>query len=134
MKKLCLSILAVAGMVSAPLVFADNAVAKGYYSTQHPQTTLSTNQTMFPPTDITVTNASSNTIYVAVPNSPIYDQLYAGSNDHIRHNTYYGDTFISLQDPNHNEIWSRSVCRLALVTVYGNPGNYRVNVDRELCN
>lgn len=134
MKMRSLSLLVATGLVSSTVAFAGQSVLSGYYSSQHPQTTLAAKATLFPPTDITITNASNNTIYAAVPNSPIYDTIYAGNNDHIRHNTYYGDTFISLQDPNHNQFWSGSVCRLALVTVYGNPGSYRVNVDREYCN
>lgn len=134
MKMRSLSLLVATGLVSSTVAFAGQSVLSGYYSSQHPQTTLAAKATMFPPTDITVTNASSNTIFVVVPNSPINDTVYAGTNDHIRHNTYYGSTTISLQDPNHNQFWSGAVCRLALVTVYGTPGNYRTNVDNELCN
>lgn len=107
---------------------------KGYYSTQHPQSVSSKLKvTLFPPTDITLINATSNTIYAIVPGSPIYDAIYPGSNDHIRHNTMYGDTQIVFQDPYHFNFFNSFVCRLAVVTVFGQVGSYRVNVDTEYC-
>lgn len=139
MKKLCLGLATLVGLISATIGFAASAVNKesGYFSTQHPlvSPTKAVKATLFPPTDITVTNASSNAIYVVVPNTPIYDLLYSNSQpDHIRNNGGAFYTNIALLDPNRNTFWNYTVCPRALVTVYGYPGSYKVNVDNEYCN
>lgn len=120
----------------ATAAFADANVNSGYFSTQHPAAKTASPaaaKALVPPTDITITNASNSVIFASVPNSPVYDMIYSGTNDHIRHNSYFGDTHIVLSDPNHNVFFDSYVCRLAVMTVYGYPGAYRINVDKEYC-
>ena len=135
MKKRALSLFAALGFLSTSFVFASqtNLDLKGYYSSQHPSTVVKATTTMFPPTDITVANSSSDGIYVVVPNTPIHDFVYAGNNDHIRHSSYYGDTHLILEDPYHHVFFDNYVCRLAVVNVLGQPGAYHLNVDSEYC-
>src|SRR6185295_5565392 len=88
-----------------------------------------------PPTDITVINASSNGIYVTVPNSPVNDYLNPGYNDHVYNrdpNLWY--TYLVLQDQYRGTFYAANVCRLAIVTVYGYTGHFRINTDSDLCN
>lgn len=133
MKKTLLASLAVASALSAS-AYAANGLSS-YYSSQHPAPKASLSTMMHPPTDITVINASTNSIYAIIPGSPVNDLLYSGQNDHIYGydpNIYY--THLVLQDPYHSTFFSTPVCRLAIVTVYGSPGNYRIVTDSDLCN
>ncbi|OGT56760.1 MAG: hypothetical protein A3F14_04380 [Gammaproteobacteria bacterium RIFCSPHIGHO2_12_FULL_43_28] len=135
MKKQSIGLTAIAALLAANVAFANNVDLNGYYSTQHPQTmSNSVKATMFPPTDITLINGSSDIIFAVVPGSPINDVIYPTKNDHIRHNTYAGLTRIMLKDPSNSVFFDNYLCRLAVMTVYGQPGNYQWNVDNELCN
>ena len=134
MKKQIFS-LALAGLLISPMVFAQNVNMNDYYSTQHPQTTAnSVKAALFPPTDITLINASSDIIFAIVPGSTINDVIYPTKNDHIRHNTYAGLTHIMMRDPYNGTFFDNYLCRLAVMTVYGQPGGYQWNIDNELCN
>lgn len=110
------------------------AATGGYYSTLHPQAASLAVSTLVPATDITVVNASPGVIYDEVPNA-IYDAVTPGINDHIRHPTFTGNTFINLRanDLNRTIFWSGYVCRYAILTVYGITAA-NVGVDNEYCN
>ena len=134
MKNVCLTLAAVAGLVAATTVFADNAQLKQYYSSQKPLATADGSKAnRFPPTDITITNSSVAAIHVVIPGTSIHDTLYPTANDHIRNNNGAFNTSIILEDPYHTIFWNNTVCPRALVTVYGQPGSYRINVDNEYC-
>ena len=106
-----------------------------YGSTLHPIQASITANLLHPPTDITVINASTNYIYAVIPNSPVNDYLRPGFNDHIyNYDPNIFSTYLVLQDVYHRTFYSSSVCRLAIVTVYGYTGNYTVNTDSDLCN
>lgn len=133
MKKFGLGLIAIAGLISTSLAFATN---DGYYSTLHPQTKANKtlNALLFPPTDITVINATSNIVYVIVPGTSINDTLFPSSQpDHIRNDRGAFNTPIVLQDPNRNTFFSQVVCPRAVITTFGNVGSYKVNVDEEYC-
>lgn len=134
MKKITYGLIAAAGILSASMTFALDQKS-GYYSTQHPQTVVNkTLKAMFPATDITVINATSNVIYVSVPGTSINDILYPNSQpDHIRNDRGAFITPIVLQDAYRTNFFSQSVCPRAVVTVFGNIGSYKVNVDEEYC-
>lgn len=106
----------------------------GYYSSMHPKTGVALKKAMLhPPTDITIVNASSNYIFAIVPNA-INDMINPGFNDHIyNNNPGVWTTYLVLQDPFHNDFFRDNVCREAVITVYGGPGSYRINVDNDLC-
>ena|SRR3990167_4251127 len=131
MKKLCLSAIAALGVIAAPLVSAQSVNLNGYYSTQH-ASKMATASNLVSPTDITVINSSSDSIYVIVPNA-INDLVYSGQNDHIRHPSYYGDTYLVLTDPYSRTLFQGNVCRLAVISVTNFFGAYRTNVDSEYC-
>jgi len=87
-----------------------------------------------PVTDITVVNASTSGIYAVVPNSPIYDFVAAGFHHHIYNNDpniYW--TYIELRDSYQQTFYTATVCPLAIISVMGYTGNYRVNLDDDLC-
>ncbi len=132
MKKLLLTACAVAGLAASSL---SNAAPMNYTSTLHPGAGAALNATLHPPTDITIINATNNYIYAVVPGSPINDALSPGFNDHIYNNNASAwTTYVLLQDPYRNTFFANNVCRLAIVTVYGAPGAYRLNIDNDLCN
>lgn len=125
-------ILAALLLFVTPTVFANVSM---YGSTLHPAPADIVKSLLHPPTDISVINATPNYFYVIVPNSPVNDYLRPGFNDHIYNydpNIYY--TYIILQDIYHNTFYSNSiVCPLAIISVTGNVGNYRINYDDDLC-
>lgn len=129
MKKHLSVVAAVVGLVAASVAVANPS--SGYFSTLHPASQLSA-AAMVPATDISIINASPSYFYVDVPNA-VYDQVVPGVNDHIRHPTYTGNTFMDFHDYNGNVFWSGSLCRYAIVTVYGYT-SANVGVDNELCN
>ena len=135
MKNACLKLAAVAGLVAATTAFADNAAQmKGYFSTKTPSLVSdSAKPNRFPPTDITVTNASAYSIHVVVPGTTIHDTLYATDVDHIRNYSGAFYTTITLEDSYHAVFWNQMVCPRALITVYGQPGYYRIINDTEYC-
>ena len=141
MKKIYFCLATLASLMFTSLAFAaDASVNSGYYSDLHPKTTLNAAKSNFAPaTDIAVVNTTAGLIYAVVPNSPINDALasqandISQNNDHIHHDTLTSDTYIILQDPYRNAFFSKNVCRLALITVYGNVGSYRVHVDDDQC-
>lgn len=113
---------------------ANNALSSQYSSTLHPQAGQA-NTLLHPPTDITIINATSDYIYAIVPNSPVYDYITPGYNDHIyNYSPDLMSTYVILQDAYHNTIFSNNVCRLAIMTVYGYAGQYSINIDTDLCN
>lgn len=133
MKKTALMLIAT-GLLSV----ATAAVAgpeDGYFSTLHPLVSATGGKApRFPATDITVVNASNNVIFAIVPNTPINDLLNPNSQpDHIRNNNGAFNTTLILQDPYRATFDQRVVCPRALVTVFGGPGAYRINVDEEYC-
>lgn len=135
MKKTLLILLTLTTMAST--AFAAAPLSKlelgHYYSKQHPRTPGMNAASMYPATDITVVNATVGVIYTVVPNSPIYDVNSPETNDHVRHDSLMGPTHIHLQDPYGNAFFDNYVCRLAVITTFGFPGSYRVNVDEEYC-
>ena len=133
MKTMRLSLIAVAALTAASIASSATLNLADYYSTQHPALSSKAKSITFPPTDITVINASVSPIYAIVPNSPVYDLIYPTANDHIRNNNWYGDTALQLQDSYHGLIFNSNVCRLAVVTVYGQPGSNSVVIDTEYC-
>lgn len=133
MKKISLGLVAISSLISASFCFANTPDLSNYFSTLHSKPTAGLKATFHPPTDITIVNASTNYIFAVVPGSPVNDRLSPGFNDHIYgYNT--NDAYIVLQDPYRDTFYSDYVCRLAIVTVYGNPGSYRINIDNDLCN
>lgn len=133
MKTMRLSLIALAALTAVSLASAAPVNLADYYSTQHPASSSKTKATLFPPTDITIINASVSPIYAIVPNSPIFDLIYPTANDHIRNNTYSGDTNLVLQDSYRVTIFNNTVCRAAVVTVYGQPGANNIVIDTEYC-
>lgn len=140
MKKI-LTLLAVLGLLFAPISFAATSKTGGYYSTQHPKvataTTAATKSGSYPYTDITVVNSSYDVIYTIVPGTPIDDRVYPNGNDHIYNddpNIYW--THLVLLDPYRDwirPIFDGTVCSRAIVTVYGGPGNYNTYINSNAC-
>lgn len=137
MKKI-LSMLALAGFISAPIVAFAAANTNGYYSTQHAKTTVGTKAAakaaFYPYTDISIVNYSYNMIYATVPGTPVYDSIAPYGTDHIYNDNpsiYW--THLVLLDPNHRIFFEHDVCRRALVTVYGSNGSYTTNINSNAC-
>ncbi|MBA3660583.1 MAG: hypothetical protein H0W64_02550 [Gammaproteobacteria bacterium] len=135
MRKIQLCATALMSLFTASVAFASSDMLSNYYSSQRPQATAAIKASLHPPTDITVINASTSHIYAVVPNSPINDLINPGFNDHIYNtNPNVWSTLLVLQDPYRGTFFNANVCRLAIVTVYGTPGSYRINTDTDLCN
>jgi hypothetical protein len=120
----------------AALTISTNALAtaSGYYSSLQPLSTHTSAKALVPATDITIVNASQNIIYGEVPNA-LYDTVTPGVNDHIRHPTFTGNTYINLHanDLSRTVFWSGYVCRYSIITVYGTAAA-NVGIDNEYCN
>ncbi len=137
MKKM-LSILALAGLIAAPLtVFAADSAA-GYYSTKHPQAAgANASGTHHHITNIKVVNNSSSTIYATVPGTPVYDMLYPNETDHIYNDNpsiYWTHLrILNRYQDNYNPIFDGDVCPRAVLNVSGGPGGYSVSLDSSDC-
>lgn len=133
-----LSILAIAGALTAPLtVCAADSVA-GYYSTKHPQAAgANASATHHHYTNIKINNHSYDTIYVTVPGTPVYDRLYPNETDHIYNDNpsiYWTHLrILNRYQDNYNPIFDGDVCPRAVLNVSGNPGAYSVSLDSSDC-
>ena len=140
MKKYYLSLVMVIGFMTASFALAAPQVtastSNGYFSAQHSQPSKGSIKAanLVPPTDITIINASNDFIVASVIDTTFSTTIYSDSNDHIRNYEYAGMTPIALRGPYGSSFFTRNVCRYAVLTVYGQPGSYRVNVDSEYCN
>ena len=133
MKRISLFSLISAAVICSSSVFASATALQQYGSTMHPM--VGKASLLHPPTDITVVNASSSYFYAVVPNSPINDYLTPGFNDHIyNHDASVWYTNLVLQDVYRGTFFNFNVCRLAIVTITGYTGNFRYNIDNDLCN
>lgn len=135
MKKLALASAAILGSLFLTTAMATTKDSTNGFTFQVYKGVQATiRSTMHPFTDISIINASSDDIYMSTPNVPVTKQIPRGYNGHITNtdpNSYY--TYVTLSDPFGNVFFSRSVCRLDILTVYGYPGNYSINEDTELC-
>jgi hypothetical protein len=129
-------------LISVPIFALAAANMSGYYSTQHPKAEVNNGATAaaaktYPYTDITIINSSFSVMYATVPGTSIYDMIYPNNSDHIYNdnpNIYW--THIRLLDPSQNvyrSIFEGDVCRRAIITVSGGPGNYTTNVNSSAC-
>lgn len=123
----------------ASLAITTNALASvsGYYTTLEASgshTTAAAKSALVPATDITIVNASPSVIYDEVPGA-IYNTVVPGVNEHIRHPTFTGNTYINLHanDLNRTVFWSGYVCRYSIITVFGTAAA-NVGIDNEYCN
>lgn len=129
-------------------VLADAAMAKHYYTTKRlhklpaekttlPATVLSGLKSYIHPlTNITVINASVDTIYAVVTANNIYQlyqAVYPRGYLHIYEDDLFDPTYLVLKDPYSNDFFSGYVCRRAIITVFGQPGSYLVQNDRDFC-
>ena len=125
-------ILSAVALIATSFAFANIANASDYKSIQGSLPNKKIAATLFPATDITIVNGSTNVIYVSVPG--LNAIIYSGGINHITRESYYGSTFLTLRDPGNVAFHADNFCRLAIVAVFGQPGYYRITVDRELCN
>lgn len=134
MEKFKLSVVALTSLLSTSIAFAGTTLSD-FYTTMHPKTNVALKNMIHPPVDVTVINASTSYIYVRVYGTVVHDYLRPGFNDHVyNYDSTMWSVPIMLEDPRGNVFYNENVCRLAIVTVYGNPGNYRINTDNDLCN
>lgn len=149
MKKICLSMLTVTGIVLAPLSFAETQAISGYYSSLQSQTSSTSSHSLAASasaapvakanlafadtrTKITITNSSRTAIQVEVQGTSIKDYLHTNTMDYIRNGNYSGDTYIILKDAWGNQFWGGNVCNHAIIDVTNSPNtyNYIIDVDR----
>jgi hypothetical protein len=129
MKKLGLSLLALASALWMNAATAAPTV--GYSSAVYQGLTAKINAVIHPNTDITVINASSAEIYMVVPGA-VDRRIERGYNGHIYADVFY-NTALVLLDPYRHNFQNINACRLSIITVYGYPGNYALNIDDDLC-
>ncbi|HTM64381.1 MAG TPA: hypothetical protein VL360_07770 [Gammaproteobacteria bacterium] len=130
MKRISIFTLLSALVVFSSTVFAAPSMAK---LNSVVNKSMSVANLTHPLTAITVINASSSPIYVTVPNTPIYDYLTSGYNDHITHPDAIWSTNVVIRDVYHAPVFNFSLCRLAIVTIYGYTGHFSYNIDDHLC-
>jgi hypothetical protein len=123
MKKFCLSVLAIAGLVSASFVYANNAYLAGYSTTLSPPTSsrlAKASLTNSFQTDIKVINATNEYFSLVLPNTSIRNDVppHAPNNDHI-HNLASGHTSLILTNPMGVAFNLNDICPQAVITVYG---------------
>ena len=129
MIKSMLKSLAILGALVAGSTFAGtNAIAGKYYTAPY---TKAFNAALVPATNISVLNYSDDTIFAYVPGLTI--PLYSGNANTIRLDNFWGDTYLTLQDPRGVPFYTQYVCHRAMVIVDGRPGYYRTTVDRRYC-
>lgn len=122
----CVALLAA---LSTSTAFADTkAVANKYYSAPYSK---AVSTAMVPATNIAVLNYSDNTVYASVPGLTL--TLFSGYANTFRHDTYFGDSYLTLQDPSGVVFYNQYVCHRAIVTIDGRPGYYRTTVDGHRC-
>lgn len=147
MKKLSLSIFAIAGIISAPLSFADDVAMKGFTSSIQSQNQAQTQPSLNAvsgkvsttmsvladtKTKIIITNTSKTAIKVEIPGTTISDYLNTNTHDYIRNADRTMDTQIVLKNAYGAQIWSGQVCNHTIIDVTNevNTYNYIIDVDR----
>lgn len=131
------SLIAAPAMAANPKPLSKEQLA-GYSSTISKKHTKNVNAFVRdepnpnPATDILVVNGTNSLMFTEIPGA-FRDANNPEFNDHLTHDTMVGSTHINLQDPYGNTFFDSWVCRLAVVTVFGNVGSYRVNVDETYC-
>lgn len=129
MIKTTIRALTLVGLLTATAVFADaKSTSNGYYNVPY---TKSFAHTLVPATNISVLNYSDDTVYAIVPGLGV--TLFSGNATTFRLDNFYGETYMTLQDPWQRPFFTQYVCRRAIVIVDGRPGAYRINVDRRYC-
>lgn len=129
MKKLMITVLAIATLVIAPLSFA-NTSTEGF---QIEKSAVKGIKAKMYPTDIMINNYAADSFYIMVPNSIVHAMIYPNSFFRVFHKYYYGDTHIILKDMYQKSFFDGYVCRHAMISVSGSRYNYNVNIDRSLC-
>lgn len=136
MKKLTMTALAITGLLSASLAFANTS---GYFSKQHPlpsnQLAAAKKNLTVAPTDIVINNATGNVIYVEVPAGGFTDTIYPHGYDHILNYNGSFYTQLIIKAPNGapiNGYSGQTYCPHASITVYGYSFNDIV-VDNKAC-
>ena len=130
MIKTSIRCLALLGLLTASAAYADaKSTNKGYYTAPYSKTALAA--MVVPATNIAILNYSDDTVFAYVPGASI--TLFSGNANTFRHDTYWADTQLTLQDPIHNTFFNQYVCHRAIVTIDGRPGYYRTTVDRRYC-
>jgi hypothetical protein len=128
MIKTSIRCLALLGLLTATTAFADTqSKSSGYYSAAYSKAA----KLVVPATNIAVLNYSDDVVFAYVPGASV--TLYSGNANTFRHESYWGDTQLTLQDPVHNTFFNQYVCHRAVVTIDGRPGYYRTTVDRRYC-
>lgn len=148
MKKLSLSIIAIAGIISAPLSFADDAAMSGFTSSIQSQNQaqaqapslnaasgkISATMSVLADTKtkIIITNTSKTAIKVEIPGTTISDYLNTNTHDYIRNADRTMDTQIVLKNAYGVQIWAGQVCNHTIIDVTNevNTYNYIIDVDR----
>ncbi len=133
MKKLCLIALAAASVLSTATIFAYDDGLSGYYSSQTPNGKLMASTNVTPQTEIRITNAKAEAIYVTIPNTNFKDKVDPGKDDFIKNDNVSGDTKLVLLDQSGNPFFEGYVCHYALVSTHGYKNSYGIQVSREKC-
>lgn len=121
--------VALLGLLATGCAFANTQTATtGYYTAPYVKAAKTA---LVPATNIAILNYSDDTVYAYVPGAGI--TLFSGNTNTFRHDTYFGDTQLTLQDPVHTTFFNQYVCHRAIVTIDGRPGYYRTTVDRRYC-
>jgi hypothetical protein len=128
----CLSAVICLFLVSTALAATSTG---GYQSVTRPVAISAEGKktSLYPPTDITIINASADLLNIAIPGDTFTDVIGPTTSKHLVN--YRGSFFtpLALKDPYYTQFWTGVVCPFAIVTVYGRPGYYKVSIDSEYC-
>lgn len=125
MKKILLGLATVLCITSTAIAAStDKSVGTGYALVPYKGKAISV--AYMPATNISVLNYSDNTIYIS---QPLYKTINSGKAVTITHSSFYGDTYLVLENMYHQPIFSDYVCSHAIVTV----DEGRVRIEESYC-
>lgn len=133
MKKLLISMVAAVGLISASSFAGTNGFVAKIESAKSSKPTAKA--AMFAATDITVINA---TPVALTATTPIIATFGPGQHLHIQNFGSSSYTQVAIYDvavitPYTIPVFNSTVCPHAIITIQGQPGSYRWDIDEEYC-
>lgn len=136
MKKFYFSVVALAGLVFAPMALANDANTNGYRgfvvdgTNKAKGPSASAMAYSYYPTNITIVNATVGDLFIS---SPLSSAFHARQNFHITHPGNVNPVSVAINDAYGNPVFNGTVCRYAVIAAFGQPGAYQYLYDDQLC-
>lgn len=129
MKKLLISMVAAVGLISGSSFAGTNGFVAKIESAKSSKS-VKAGMFMFAPTDITVINATPVSLTSTAPITATF-----GPSQHLHIQNYGSSSYtqVAVMDPYNNLVFNSTVCPHAIITIQGQPGSYRWDIDEEYC-